>query len=752
MIEELNHYPDPEERITEEIIRKRARRIFTNILHDYSDFAVSTIDSFVNRLVSAFTEELDVPFNYEVDLETADLLDNAVDRLLNRIGAAEEVLLSQTLEEYALEKADEGQSWGSLPLDLSGFGMQLLNEKVYGAVTKLKDLTLKDFRELRESLTGAQELLKGEIGALADTALHLIEQKGLDSSHFSGGRNGIFGYFEKLVESPERNLDKEPSATIQKAVYQDEWTPAKIKEDKRHAVQNISSQLAEYFEKIERLKGEWMLLGSILKHFYKLSVIHEINRELARVKTEKNAIHISDFNKAIINIVLQEPVPFIYERLGERYNHILIDEFQDTSVLQWNNLLPLVENGLAKGHFSLVVGDAKQAIYGWRGGDMEQIVFLSQKRFPELIARHDQQDVLGMRYETFDYALQLERLNTNYRSAAEIVQFNNQLFRLLTDKYGHDKQLLADVYDAYAAQEVPVQNPKTGGHIEVQFIEKTDAEDAKIVPSKYQTATFMAILQKIGEAQAAGYSLGDIAVLNRSNRNGKLIANFLKEAAIPVISQDSLLLQYSPAVSLVIAFFRVLYQPGDALLRYEALHLFHREIQGNVPVFTTEEQQNITESLSFNPFFDYLKEKGYSLNPYRLLRVGLYELAEKLIQTFDLLTQAGQSAYLFRFLDIVLQFSTKESNHLADFMEYWERKKESLCINIPEGQEAVTVTSSHKAKGLEYPVVIVPFAEWSLEPGPRDTFWLRLEPESLSYPTQHLHKFPLKAAAVTSKT
>jgi ATP-dependent exoDNAse (exonuclease V) beta subunit len=752
ILTELNEHAGRKDMLTEAELRRRAVETFANILHDYSDFAVSTIDSFVNRLVSAFTEELGVPFNYEVDLETAELLDNAVDRLLNRIGAAEEALLSQTLEEYALEKADEGHSWIGLPGDLSDFGAQLLNEKVYGAVGQLKDLDLAQFREIRDQLTAGQETLKGEVLALADEALGLIGRHGLDGSCFNGGKNGIFGYFEKIVESPERNLEKEPSATIHRAVYEGQWTAAKIKEPKRLAVEAIAAQLANYYDRIEKLKGEWMLIGSILKHFYKLSVIHEINKELARVKSEKNAVHISDFNKAIINIVLQEPVPFIYERLGEKYNHILIDEFQDTSVLQWNNLLPLVENGLAKGHFSLVVGDAKQAIYGWRGGDMEQIVFLSQKRFDDLVARHDRRhtDVLHMRYDTFRYALQLERLNTNYRSAEEIVLFNNELFLLLTEKYQANKDLLGDVYDLYAAQGVPAE-PKKGGHIAIRFISRSELEESKVVPSPYQERTFAAVLETIREAQQAGYSLGDIAVLNRSNKNGKLVANFLKAQGIDVISQDSLLLQHAPAVSLVIAFLRVLHTPADALLRYEALHLFHKELFGDLPTLGGATQDSITGSNSLGPLFKYLEEKDFKLNPYQLLGLGLYELVEKLVQTFGLLSKPGQSPYLFRFLDVVLEFSTRQSNHLGDFIEYWERKKEVLCINIPVGQQAVTVTSIHKSKGLEYPVVIVPFAEWSLETGSRDIHWLSLEPDTLSYAPKLLSGMPLRAAAVSSK-
>jgi ATP-dependent exoDNAse (exonuclease V) beta subunit len=301
-------------------------------------------------------------------------------------------------------------------------------------------------------------------------------------------------------------------------------------------------------------------------------------------------VHISDFNKAIINIVLQEPVPFIYERLGEKYNHILIDEFQDTSVLQWNNLLPLVENSVAKGNFNMLVGDAKQAIYGWRGGEMEQIVFLTQKRFRELVGKHEQAQLLNMRYETFEHSLLAEQLNTNYRSAKEIIGFNNELFRLLVEVHKEDRKLLSDVYDAFFEQKTPAA-PKTGGHIAIQFVERVDEG---IIPltvsalSPYQRFTLEAVWNTIQEVLTAGYQYQDIAILNRSNTTGKLIANFLKENNIEVISQDSLVLQSAPSIQLMIALFRVICLPDHVLYRYEALHLFHTYILLTLPMLRSK--------------------------------------------------------------------------------------------------------------------------------------------------------------------
>ncbi|QHT68526.1 UvrD-helicase domain-containing protein [Rhodocytophaga rosea] len=739
------------EHVTATEIRRRAGRTFRSILHDYSDFAVSTIDSFVNRLVSAFTEELNIPFNYEVDLDAADLLNNAIDRLLNRIGEAEEAVLSEMLEGYAMEKADEGKSWNYLPDDLAGFGMHLLNEKVFEAVGKLQQVTLQDFRDFRSKIREYLQLLQGQVASLADEALQLIAENGLDSKCFVGGSNGIHGYFSKIVEDPEGRIIWAPTEAFIRGIEGSEWAPKAVKEAQRTKVNAIAPGLLEYYEAIERLKGEFILLEAILRHFYKLSVIHEINTELEAIKSEKNVVHISDFNKAIINIVLQEPVPFIYERLGERYNHIMIDEFQDTSVLQWNNLLPLIENSVAKGHFSMIVGDAKQAIYGWRGGDMEQIVYLSQKRFAELSKKHQQSDLLDYRYETLEFSLKSERLTTNYRSTAEIIEFNNNLFRLLSGLYNHDKRLLADVYDAFFEQEIPPQ-PRTGGHIQVDFVSKElltlDASPQELA-NPYKFNTFDALLNIIYEAKAGGYSYQDMAILNRSNVKGKEIANFLQEQGIEVISQEALLLQSARSVQLVMALFKVIHEPEHTLHRYEALHLFHTYILGTLPDATGEAVKEILTGATTEPFYAYFTEKGYTIDPLRIQQSGIYELSEKVIQVFELFSKPRQAAYLFRLLDVILEFSIKQSNHLADFMEYWEQKKEKLCINTPKEWEAITVSSIHKSKGLEYPVVIVPFADWEFSPNKEDLLWVSLEKENLHPATYLLHELPIRSAAIS---
>ncbi len=751
ILQELTATSTQSQTLTETILRRRAGRTFSHILHDYSDFAVSTIDSFVNRLVGAFTEELDIPFNYEVTMEGDELVGNAVDRVLNRIGYEQEEILSEMIEAYALEITDEGKSWNGLPGNLADFGKNLLNEKVMEAMDRIRLLTLDDFRQIKATIDADSAGIQKIVSDLAVECLDALTASGIESRMMTGGKNGMFGYFDKHANGVERQMDKELTPTLLELERSDDWASKTAKTHQRETIQGLQPTLHQAFTLIEQQKGMFLMLQAITQHFYKLSVIHEISRELTRLKADKNQVLISDFNQALVRIILKEPVPFIYERLGEKYNHILIDEFQDTSILQWNNLLPLVENGLAKGHFSLIVGDAKQAIYGWRGGDMEQIVHLANKRFDILMSRHRDPDMLGIRYETIHYTLAQEHLNTNYRSTREIVEFNNEIFALLTGLHSEHRQLLADVYDAFAAQEVPSHAP-TGGHVEIQFIDAAKEEDSESeILTAYQRRSFESVWRIIEDVTELGYSYSDIAVLCRSNTNGKEIANFLKNRGLRIISQDSLLLQNSPAVKLVTVCMQALNTPTDGLLRYEVLHLFYEYVLEETPQLTPTEWDEIRTHSTLTLLFRHIEERGYFLRPFQLQQSGLYEIGATLVETFRLADHYGQSPYVFRFLDLLLDFSSKQSNHLAEFLQYWERKKEKLCIHTPKGENAITVTSIHKSKGLEYPVVIVPFADWSMQPSPTDIWWMNLDAAQLTYNLPQLAKIPLRSAPVTPK-
>ncbi|MHC2991860.1 hypothetical protein OB13_09770 [Pontibacter sp. HJ8] len=737
----------PEEALSPDIIRDRAKILFTQILYNYSDFSVSTIDSFVNKIVQAFTRELNIPYNFEVDLDSQTLVNTAVQLLLDKVTNSKDDLLSETLEQYALEKAREGRSWNTLPDDLADFAKNLLNEQVYEAVTDIQSLTLEDFKSIRAQLKELQKSIAEAVQEDACKALSAIENAGLSPADFFQSTRGICGYFAKFSQEADLTYGNNYA---RQSIEDDKWYAGKASSYTKSQIDGIRPQLTEHYYNIESIKeqygGTFTLINAIVPHLYKVSVLNELEKCLQEIKRDKNTIHISEFNKRIIDIVLQEPVPFIYERLGEKYNHILIDEFQDTSVLQWNNLLPLVDNALASGHFSMVVGDAKQAIYRWRGGEMEQILHLYKRNTEKLYLNKRHGHMIRERYESVDHALAPDDLSTNYRSRSEIIQFNNELFRFASQEH-ESFGMFASIYDEKFVQQVPAGSDKSGGHIQILFTHPDDSNYSYDLNSctrseelyerythpeilSYDESTLNMVLQLVKQGLSDGYELKDMAILCRTNGKSKLIANLLKELKYDIISQDSLSLQFAEVINLIIALFRVFNRPNDTLAKSETLYLVCAVALESIPdTEMTQTIARIANEKEPEAFFDQLRVLGFDVKERETGNLSIYELTEQLIRIFDLLGHNNECEYLFRFLDLVLEYSLKNSNNLNNFLAYWDVQKERLSINTPKNRNAITITSIHKSKGLAYPIVIIPFADWSTEPMTRALMWSQLPDE-----------------------
>ncbi len=717
----------------------RAQHIFHKIIYNYTDFAVSTIDSFVNKIVNAFTRELEIPYNFEVDLDTDALLKNAVDRVLEKVGQESKIKLSDFIIDWVNQKTEEGKNWSRIAQDLVSFAKDLMNESAYPFLELLQELDIDDFQRLQVQIKLQQDKIEKEIVKIAKDAAQLISKSGLKDSDFHQGSRGVPGYFQKHQDPNKFKINEEPNTYIRAALEQDKWS-----KNINASIENIKGQLADAIYGIEAIKkdkgGLSIFLGRLKPQLYQLALIKEIETELKKVKQENNSIHISDSNKKIAQIISHEPVPYIYERVGEKFNHILIDEFQDTSVLQWQNLLPLVENNLAEGHFNLIVGDAKQAIYRWRGGEMEQLVYLYKNRIQDIVKLSGADSpFLEDRYEMLRQNHLPAQLNFNFRSYQEVIQFNNDFFNtLLKTDFKTKFPLFPEIYDEHFAQKVPPQNTKQGGHIEIQFMEEG---------KEYEEQTLQQVLKLINQIREDGFEWRDIAVLTRNNSRGKLVANFLKKQGIDVLSQTSLLLASDEKVRFLVALLKVIHKPEDGLAKSEALYLFYKVVKNETPTPATNQEISLIVSGSIMAFYDKFSNEGYSLHYARLQAMDLYELVEKMIEAFGLLQEQGRLEYLFRFLDVILQFRLKTNTTLETFLEYWEEKKEVLSINIPKDLNAIQVTTIHKSKGLEYPVVILPFADWDLEPRANSSLWVEV-PEKLQEAFELPEGRKLKAALI----
>lgn len=735
--------PEGAYKVQELALRTRAERVFKQILHDYSDFAVMTIDSFVQRVVSAFTDELGMPFSFEVEMEAGELLTMAVERLLERTGDDSYGELTDILESFYLEAGQEGQNYHNLPEALAGFAKDLLNEQRYAAIVQNSALTAKDFKKIRRQLVTFKAKIETPIQRLAREALEVLANIDCEISDYANSDKGFYSFFRKCASFdsfPELNKNAEKTAK------KGDWSSSKASKYAKEKLKEVSGLLAEKYYKIVSLlssdnKELYILYQQLIPHLYHLSLLNEIKEEFDRQLRENNRVHISEFNQKILKIVTEDPVPFIYERLGEKFNHILIDEFQDTSKLQFANLLPLIDNSLGYEHFNLAVGDSKQAIYRFRGGDMDQIIALHSKKLDRLYRSLGDSELTMERLENIRWHLKDDVLRTNRRSAREIIEFNNTFFETVEQLYRDQFPLAQEVF-AQVAQEIP-PSPKTGGQVNIEFVEGNEGDDENDTP--VMISRTLELIRQVTEQE--GFSLGDVSVLCRFKRDAKKIANHLKENGYNIISDDSLSLRFSAAVNLVTAFMRVLVKPDSRLDKYEALYLYYRLILDRIPDANGNQFiKKAVESTDVHLFYEYvnkLQDTVYGqkkldtlpsnldthLTPYKFLQMSAYELSEKLIQVFRLFQLVDERDYLFRFLDVVLEFSTQRGSHLADFLEYWETQKDKISISAPSDPNAITVQTIHRSKGLEYPIVIIPYADWEFVPSAkRDTMWVNLEP------------------------
>jgi ATP-dependent exoDNAse (exonuclease V) beta subunit len=684
------------------IIRKRAQNVLSAVLHNYSDFAISTIDSFVHKIVRTFAFDLKIPMSFELEMDADKLLTEAIDMLLAQIGSDESI--TKALIEFAESKTDDEKSW-HIENDLKQFAVNLLNEEGIIHIEKLRQLSVDDFFTIKNQLQTEIKKFDEYISKCGKEAIGIIDNANIDADKFAGGANGIHKYFTYLSEL---KTDKfVPSNTVQKNIDIDKWFATKATADDKAKIDSIKHSLLKLYDEvwnyIQENIQEITLFRLINTTIYSLAVLNEIEKLLNEYKTQNNILHISEFNKMISKIVLNEPIPFIYERLGEKYNNYLIDEFQDTSVLQFHNLLPLIDNSLAAGHFTMLVGDGKQAIYRWRGGEVEQFALL-----PEVFA-HNNNPLILEREQALQRSYKLEVLDKNYRSKREIIEFNNSIFKVLSDKLNERYRTI------YSTLEQGFLAENTGGYVQVEFLEGEGEESYNLNLQR----TYEIVVELVSQ----NYQWKDIAVLVRKNTDGSEIANYLSQKGIAVLSSDSLLLSKSAEVNFICSLLNYLNNSNDQIVQAELLEYFVVAKQ-----LAVKDINELFIESKQNGFTSIIKKVCPDFSAYYLSKIPLYELCEELIRLFNL--NNTPNAYIQFFLDEVLNYSIKKNNNLNDFINHWNDKKDKISLMVPEGMNAVTIITIHKAKGLEFPAVILPFSSGRVKNG-KNHLWIDLKNEKI---------------------
>ena len=632
---------------SEDALRRRASMQLSGILHDYSAFSVSTIDKFFQQTLRAFSREIGQFASYQVELDKAGLLQETVDRILDALSEEDRSLLDWLTDSVKTDlergaRVNLEPHLLSVALSLTSGDHKVAVER-YG-IDEDRAFSKDRLTQVRKGCDALVRSYGEEVRAAAAAVLYVLRENGVPPEESNRGfLKALYAY----LEPDPHALLAPPSATfLEKAADPSKWF-AKSKDHFRQALEGVLEAPLEAFCSLFGNRYKAYATARVIRgQVYGLGIAGELRQAFTALQREKNVISIDDSNTILRDIIDGSDAPFVYEKLGVRYEHFLLDEFQDTSLIQWENFRPLLQNSLSGGFDNLVVGDVKQSIYRWRGSDWR---LLDSQLSRELGSGGEKETVL----------------KGNYRTCREIVAFNNAFFpwaaaeldRLLGEEGG-----IASLYKD-VEQDVRFRDPAPGS-VETVFCEDREAE-------------MDAVLSTIRDLREAGAQYGDIAVLVRGNAEGSGIAARLVREGIPVVSDDSLFVKSSVTVRRLVSQLSLVDRPP-------------REGEESVGGF-------LARSMEIR-----IPEHYHSL-------VDLAESVLRDLKEADLASFEAEVPYIQSFMDYLQDWSEGSGNNLSAFLRDWEDA--SPKIASPDEGTSVRVMTVHKAKGLEFPFVIFPFAE-----------------------------------------
>ncbi len=631
-------------------LQKKARTVLSDMLHDYSAFSVSTIDRFFQQALKAFSREIGQFASYQVELDKASLVAESVDRILDSLTEDDSSLLSW-LTDNVLEQIEQGGRYNmdANLLDMAGRlkspqRMEILEK---AGLDPDKEYPKEKLMEIRSVCRKIIVDFRTAVREAASRALEILEQAGVNPADSNRGfMKALYAYREM-----DDNEDVAPPSDsfMSKAPDSDKWF-AKSKAAKLMPLVYpfLEAPLDDFcglFGKEFKVYNTAKILDGQL---YGLGVAGELNRTFKELMKEKNVLCIDDSNTILRDIIDGSDAPFVYEKLGVRYENFLLDEFQDTANVQWGNFSPLLHESDSRGGDNLIVGDVKQSIYRWRGSDWK----LLNETVPGEFAEYEE-----------------EVLDTNFRSLSDVVKFNNLFFKsaagILDMVGGHESggpltEIYSDVAQKTREEKVGAVSGKPGGSVSLTFCDKED-ELGKV-------------LEAVTEVMGKGAKLSEIAVLVRSNAIGEDVAIYLTDNGIPVMTDDSLRVKSSITVRRLASLMSFADNPDDTVNGFLA-----RSLDIRMPE-TCSSLMDMAEAL-----FRELKKND----------------AEELWK--------GEAQHIQSFMDCLQDYVSSNGNNLRGFLKWWE--EENPSVSSPSSGYSVRVMTIHKSKGLDFPYVIIPFAE-----------------------------------------
>ena len=689
-----SNFIDPDEVMIKEITKvsgltnkeifSKSSIILKNLLKNYGSFEISTIDKLTQKIVRNFTYELGIDAKYEIELDQNEVINKAVDNLISKIELNDE--RSKNIINFSSEKTQNDKSW-DITKDLKDIAELIFNENNFSELDSLKDSEVRDFERWKKNLREKIKKINSETKILATNTIKMIDER--EISHDSFSFKSVPKHFIKISNG---ELDNLYNNQIENNLIDGSLYPNRIPEKEKIKIEKIRSNLLDIYRACKTNIYKIKLYKNILNNLSPLSILSEIKKEIELLKKEENFILISEFNKLVNEEIKNQPAPFIYEKIGTKFSHFFIDEFQDTSKMQWENLKPLIENSLSSDNSSLTLaGDPKQSIYRWRGGDVDEFMNLLVNESP------------------FYCKKTTINLNTNFRSAKEIISFNNSLFKHISNLFTNNLKL-AEILN------FPEQNSfrKDIGYINLKFHDKDDA----IKSDEFYNNE---VLSNITDLVARGYSYKDICIIVRKKKEGIIIGDYLTENNIPIISSEVLQLSSSPEVCLIINLIRYHVDSSD----FNKINFCKSLCELN---FIDQIKEDFLIEI-FDKDFSEIKKQvtvdKFDFDFNRLNRTSIYEAIEYIIDEFGIMNDGN--SYVQFFLDFALDYSNKYQTGLNEFVEHFEEKKEKLNIINPQGINAVEIITIHKSKGLEFPVVIYPYANINIHGDLNPKTWIDIK-------------------------
>ena len=688
--------------VTEEYMSERAGIALHNIVHNYSYFRIETIDSFFQSVLRNLARELDLTANLRIELNDYQIERNAVDELINSLDENSELLT--WIMEYIRENMDDDKDWNVIG-NIKRFGENIFREYYKTNSKKLNERLLEEgfFKQyttkLRQMRNEAEVEMQNEAAQFFDALNH----NGIEIDDLNNGKNGPAGYFIKIKKGIYNNTIV--TKRLQKVLdegSESSWVKQKSSKETQDIVRELAnSTLTPLVHHAEDVRQKnWYIYGSAvltLRHLNQLRLLNSIENKVRMMNVEQNRFLLSDTHTLLHSLIRDTDSPFIFEKIGNYLENIMIDEFQDTSTVQWQNFKVLLEECMSHGEQqgNLIVGDVKQSIYRWRSGDWRMLNNI-EREFPYL-----------------NSMLNVCSLDTNYRSSRRVITFNNAFFKRASElEYADQKSSTPDTSSpeqlkkAYSdvAQKVPSFRDNHG-YVSINLLPNEDYRQQAL----QKTAEAVSLLLDSG----ANYS--DIAILVRSNDIIQLIAEFFANELpdVKIVSDEAFRLDSSVSVNIIVNAMLWLTHPDNILAKayiakaYQTYVLEKSEQETNKLLATAEGIDSALPCALIDKRND-------------LLTMPIFELAEQIYTLFNIGNIKGEDAYLYAFYDALTDFIANNTANIDSFVEEWNDSIAAKTIQA-SAIDGIRIITIHQSKGLEFEHVVIPFCDWTLEKG--NTIW-----------------------------